>query len=129
MPGGTPGAAGLILAPCSIGDLLDRITILRLKRARCRGDLRAHVVLELSGLEALWVDEPEMADLAEVNLALWEVEDQLRAFEASGTFDAAFIAAARSVYRLNDRRASLKRAVNARLGSQIVEVKVHPEYR
>lgn len=129
VPPGADARPGPLLAPCSIGDLLDRITILRIKRSRCREDLRSHVERELVRLEALWPDEPEMVDLATVNLALWQVEDRLRAFEASGTFEAAFIEDARSVYRLNDRRAALKRAINVRLGSDIVEVKVHPEYR
>lgn len=119
----------LIHAPVSIGDVLDRITILRIKVARCKPEQRANVRAELLALEALWGDEPEMADLAEVNLALWEVEDRLRACEAREEFGPGFIADARSVYRLNDRRAAIKRAINLRLGSAIVEEKTHPEYR
>ncbi len=69
-----------------------------------------------------------MAELARVNEALWEVEDRLRMAEAAGSFGDAFIADARSVYRLNDRRAALKRALNLRLGSTLIEEKVHPDY-
>jgi hypothetical protein len=66
--------------------------------------------------------------LEQVNGALWEVEDSLRAMEAAQDFGAAFIAAARSVYRLNDERARLKNAVNAAAGCSLVEVKEHPAY-
>ena len=69
-----------------------------------------------------------MAELARVNEALWEVEDRLRMAEAAGSFGDAFIADARSVYRRNDRRAALKRALNLRLGSTLIEEKVHPVY-
>jgi hypothetical protein len=131
-----------LVAPCSVGDLLDRITILRLKRSRCPADVIGHVEAELFGLEQAWQTSgpnrsaglevpagPEIVELAAVNLALWDVEDRLRAAEAASRFDTAFIEDARSVYRLNDRRAALKRALNLRLGSGIVEVKIHPEYR
>ncbi len=125
-----------LLAPAPAGDVLDRITILRIKAARVSGEAAANVDRELSALVAAWTDAvlsapeaaPEFAGLAEVNLALWEVEDRLRAFEAAGDFGPAFVADARSVYRINDRRAALKRAVNLRLGSDLVEEKVHPRY-
>ena len=115
--------------PCSIGDLLDRITILRIKVQRCPATSVENVRRELAALEACWGNEPEMAELSAVNLALWEVEDRLRALEAQGRFDEAFVADARSVYRLNDQRAAIKRRINLRLGSELVEEKVHPEYR
>jgi hypothetical protein len=116
-------------APCSVGDLLDRITILRIKIQRCSAEQSANVGVELGALARLWAtEEPEMAELSSVNQALWDVEDRLRIAEAAGVFDHAFIADARSVYRLNDRRATLKRAINLRLGSALVEEKVHPKY-
>lgn len=118
-----------IEAPCSVGDLLDRITILRIKVKRCTPEQSANVAAELRALARLWAtEEPEMAELAQVNQALWEVEDRLRAAEAAGSFGDRFIADARSVYRLNDRRAALKRALNLRLGSTLIEEKVHPIY-
>jgi len=116
-------------APCSIGDLLDRITILRIKVRRCSPEQSANVTGELRALARLWAtEEPEMAELSRVNEALWEVEDRLRVAEAAGSFGDGFIADARSVYRLNDRRAALKRALNLRLGSTLIEEKVHPDY-
>ena len=66
--------------------------------------------------------------LDEVNAALWDVEDDLRAMESAGDFGAAFIEAARKVYRLNDERARLKNAVSAAAGSALTEVKEHPDY-
>lgn len=123
--------------PSALGDVLDRVTILEIKRARV-GDpyRRSNVERELDALRTAWAAAglpdpaaiPEYAALAEVNLALWEVEDRLRAFEAASEFGPAFVADARAVYRTNDRRAALKRAVNARLGSALVEEKVHPTY-
>lgn len=122
-----------LLAPCSIGDLLDRITILRIKVQRSAALQRANVQRELDQLSACWpslqaCDEVEMAELAAVNLQLWEVEDRLRAAEAAARFGPDFVADARSVYRLNDLRAGLKRRINLRLGSALIEEKIHPEY-
>jgi len=123
-----------LLVPCSVGDLLDRVTILRIKVARVGGAARPNVQRELDQLAACWPalaagDEAEMAELSQVNLALWEVEDRLRAAEAVEDFGPAFVADARSVYRLNDRRAALKRMLNLRRGSDLVEEKLHPVYR
>lgn len=123
-----------VLAPVSIGDLLDRITILEVKSRFAEGPALAHVQAELGALGATWsaaglpADVPERTALAEVNAALWDVEDQLRQHEARGDFGAAFVALARRVYHLNDRRAALKRAVNLGLGSELVEEKVLPRY-
>lgn len=126
----------LLLTPASVGDVLDRITILEIKLARVDDARRPVVAAELAALRDAWVGAglpapaafPEHAALAEVNRALWDVEDRLRAAEARGEFDAAFVADARAVYRTNDRRAALKRAVNERFGSALHEVKVHPAY-
>jgi hypothetical protein len=63
-----------------------------------------------------------------VNERLWEIEDQLRALEAEGRFDARFIELARSVYRTNDERAAIKQRINLRLGSNLIEEKQHPVY-
>lgn len=125
-----------LLAPCAVGDVLDRITILRIKLARVAAGQRANVAYELESLLSVWCAGglpapelvPEYGSLAEVNAALWNVEDRLRAAEAAGSFGDAFVADARSVYVLNDRRASLKRAVNTGYGSLIVEEKFHAGY-
>lgn len=126
----------LLHAPASAGDVLDRLTILAIKLSRVPAARRDNVERELTALAAAWSAaglpaweaEPERPALTEVNEALWGVEDELRAMEAEGRFDATFVARARSVYQLNDRRAALKRAVNVRLDSALVEEKVHPSY-
>jgi hypothetical protein len=118
--------------PISPGELLDKLTILRIKAARMlEPEKRANVHRELAALEAIWRDEvpgaaelrDEEAGLARVNAALWDVEDALREREAAQLFDAEFIALARSVYRHNDERAALKRNVNLKLGSALIEEK------
>jgi hypothetical protein len=118
--------------PISPGELLDKLTILRTKAARIAdAEKLANVRRELALLEAIWREEvpadvdlrADEAALARVNAALWDVEDALREREAAQRFDAEFVALARSVYRHNDERAAIKRRVNARLGSELVEEK------
>jgi len=122
----------LLHAPASVGDVLDRLTILEIKLAHATGEGRFHVEREHAALQAAWSDAglpeavAERAALAEVNARLWAVEDALRVAERAERFDEAFVELARSVYRLNDERAALKRQVNERLDSALVEVKLHP---
>jgi hypothetical protein len=121
----------VLRAPISPGELLDKLTILRLKAERIAEPAkRANVQRELTLLEAAWREGAGDADLraeeralARVNAVLWETEDALRALEAEQRFDAEFIELARSVYRQNDERAALKRRVNEKLGSALVEEK------
>ena len=115
-----------------LGDVVDRVTIDRIKEARI-GDAQRllHVRNELSALVGAWAEAglPEMTTLddydalARVNQQLWDVEDGLRELEAQQDFGSRFVELARSVYKLNDRRAALKRAINLALGSELVEVK------
>ena len=125
--------ARLVLAPVSIGELIDKITILEIKSERI-GDAgkKANVDRELAALVRLRDDldldagvVPLATGLAQVNSRLWEIEDALRALEAAGRFDAEFVALARSVYRENDRRAALKKQINLLARSAIVEEKSH----
>lgn len=127
-----------ILVPISPGELLDKITILRIKAARISdADKRANVQLELRLLEGNWRDSGcAAADLAsderalkDVNERLWVIEDRIREKEAAQAFDAEFIELARSVYVSNDERAAIKKRVNLRLGSRIVEEKSYQRYR
>ncbi len=120
--------------PVPLGDVLDKITILRIKSRKIRSAHKLrHVRRELAALEAKWRSGgfpalAEEAELEAVNEALWEVEDALRRHEAAGDFGAEFIGRARSVYKLNDRRAALKRSVNEALGSELVEEKDYVSY-
>lgn len=122
------------LVPVSWGELLDKITILEIKAARIpAAAARANVGRELEALmevarpilptEGL---APLVDGLRQVNAALWEIEDDIRLKEAAASFDAEFIALARSVYLRNDERAALKRRINALLRSDLVEEKHHP---
>ena len=126
-----------ILAPISVGELIDKITILRIKRERIRAaPAQANVEHELGRLLEIRarasLDLAELAGLEDelfrVNGRLWDVEDELRALERNGNFGERFIELARSVYRLNDRRSALKRRINAVTGSAVVEEKSYPVY-
>ena len=127
-----------ILVPLSPGELLDKITILRIKVGRIHdaGKL-ANVKLELSLLEQTWKDcgaavhEVALDEraLENVNARLWDIEDRIRDKEARQTFDREFIELARAVYLCNDERAAIKKRINQQLGSRIVEEKSYKQYR
>lgn len=126
-----------IHVPIAPGELIDKITILEIKAERIAdADRRANVVLERDLLRAArddaLADAPPVTDLAAdlkaVNEALWEIEDAIRDCERQDDFGPRFIELARSVYRTNDRRAALKRAINERLGSAIIEEKSYSAY-
>jgi hypothetical protein len=126
-----------ILAPISAGELIDKITILRVKAQRI-GDAakEANVRKELALLEATALSHiPSSADmerltaeLMAVNAALWDVEDGKRDCERRQDFGPDFVALARRVYIENDQRAAIKRAINAAAGSDIVEEKSYKPY-
>ena len=126
-----------ILVPVSPGELLDKITILRIKTARILDPAKlANVRLELDLLEKIWRDSRfAAADIArderglqEVNERLWDIEDRIREKEAHQTFDRDFIELARAVYHSNDERAEIKKRINTALGSRLVEEKSYQHY-
>ena len=127
-----------VLVPISPGELLDKITILRIKVARISDAAKlANVRLELDLLEKTWRDcgcaafdvtQDERA-LQQVNERLWDIEDRIRGKEAKQTFDREFIELAREVYISNDERAAIKKRVNLKLGSRLVEEKSYKPYR
>lgn len=125
-----------IYAPVSAGELLDKISILEIKKARIRDPRRLSLVGdELARLVEIRTrnitDGPELnaayRELYEVNARLWDVEDALRERERDGRFDADFVELARSVYITNDRRSEIKLFINTLLGSTIVEVKSYAD--
>jgi hypothetical protein len=127
-----------ILVPISPGELLDKITILRIKCLRITDAAKlANVRLELSRLEHSWTASvpaatdllAEEEELARVNAALWDIEDRIRDHESEQCFDAGFIELARSVYLRNDERAAIKRRINVRLASELIEEKSYRPYR
>ncbi|MCB9679180.1 MAG: hypothetical protein H6737_29020 [Alphaproteobacteria bacterium] len=114
------------------GDVVDRITILELKRRHLADPAkRAHVETELAALHFAWSEQTELAfeavpglpRLREVNAELWDVEDALRALERAADFGPRFVALARSVYGLNDERARIKAAISEYTGSLLREQK------
>jgi len=127
-----------ILVPLSPGELLDKITILRIKAQRIDdADKLGNVRRELALLEQRWsqaVAAPielaaDEAALARVNSELWDIEDRIREREAQQRFDAGFVELARAVYLRNDERAAIKQRINLKLKSAIVEEKSYQPYR
>lgn len=126
-----------ILVPISPGELLDKITILRIKSQRMRDPQKlANVRHELELLEQTWRNAAPAVDVSDeekaleaVNTRLWEIEDDIREQEAQKAFDEKFIELARSVYITNDERAAIKKRINEKLGSRIVEEKSYKDYR
>ncbi len=121
-----------LLVPISLGELIDKITILEIKSRRIRDTAKLeHVRKELALLTDVWNASPhaaaditeQRAQLNEVNETLWDIEDQIRQKEADGQFDGAFIELARRVYLNNDERAAIKHRINTMLASDIVEEK------
>jgi hypothetical protein len=126
-----------ISVPIAYGELIDKITILEIKSARIRDAAKlANVRTELDLLNETWRTDPashvdiaaERAELRGVNEALWEIEDHIRLKEKAKAFDGEFIELARSVYIRNDERAAIKRAINEKLGSTLVEEKSYADY-
>jgi hypothetical protein len=127
-----------LLVPISPGELIDKITILEIKSARIADEQKLHNVrTELSLLNDTWKASPfsstdiseEWAGLREVNARLWDIEDDIRDKERARAFDERFIELARAVYVTNDERAAIKRRINTRLGSALVEEKSYADYK
>ncbi len=128
----------LIQVPVSYGELIDKITILEIKSRHITDPAKlANVRTELDLLNATWAAHPasasdisaEKAALLEVNQALWTIEDDIRIQEKARAFDQTFIELARAVYVTNDRRAAIKRDINVKLGSALVEEKSYQDYQ
>jgi len=127
-----------ISVPVAYGELIDKITILEIKSERMRDAAKlVNVRVELDLLNETWYADAasrvdiaaERAALRSVNEALWDIEDDIRRKEKAKSFDAEFIELARAVYIRNDERATIKRAINVKLGSTLVEEKSYQDYR
>lgn len=121
-----------ILTPVSIGELVDKITILEIKAARIADATKlANVQAELQGLLPIWErlqqSQPALPglklQLRQINEQMWEIQDALRAKEAAQDFDDDFIQLARGVYRTNGERVEVKNSINRLAGSALVEEK------
>ena len=127
-----------IEVPVSPGELLDKITILRIKSARMRDSGKlANVRTELAALERVWNASPyaavdvagDVSALLAVNERLWTIEDDIRDKERAHSFDADFVRLARAVYVENDERAAIKRRLNVKLGSSLIAEKSYADYK
>jgi len=125
-------------AEISVGEFLDKITILEIKSERIKDAAKLeNIHKELETLRKTWHESPfsqqditaEITELKAINEKLWVIEDDIRIKESQGVFDQAFIALARSVYVVNDERAAVKRAINIKVGSELVEEKSYQDYR
>ena len=123
--------------PVSVGEVLDKITILQIKLAHISDSAkRANVQNELDALlplvagDAFTTNKMQglVAELKAVNEALWDIEDDIREKEAAKSFDAEFIKLARAVYVTNDKRAEIKKQINLETGSALIEEKSYESY-
>ena len=124
----------IINAPISIGELVDKITILEIKKNKLQNSKLENVLKELSFLRKLIakhrieITDNLFTQLKEINLTLWNIEDQIRIKEKNKEFDNIFIELARSVYFKNDKRAEIKKRINQLSNSEITEEKSYAEY-
>ncbi|MFQ5659594.1 MAG: DUF6165 family protein [Gammaproteobacteria bacterium] len=121
----------------SIGEFLDKLTILQIKAERITDPEKLeNINKELHSLLGIWARSPfadmdvdrELQELKEINQKLWDLEDAIRKMEAKKTFDENFVKTARTVYITNDRRAAVKKRLNMKLGSGLVEEKSYADY-
>jgi hypothetical protein len=119
----------------SVGELVDKLTILAIKLEKITDPeklaniRKEHDLLRRETADAgITEDSPEYLRLIAVNRKLWDIEDGIRAKEAAKAFDDAFIELARSVYFENDQRAAIKREINLKFGSNLIEEKQYTAY-
>ena len=126
----------LISTPISLGELVDKISILMIKKKNISDSIKLqHVNKELEFLQKTlkkYISEDKINEfllaLVNINSKLWDIEDDIRECERKRLFDQTFIDLARSVYFTNDERAKVKNDINKTFGSELVEVKSYEEY-
>ena len=126
----------LINTPISLGELVDKISILMIKKKNISDSIKLqHVNKELEFLQKTlkkYISSDEINEfllkLVNINSKLWDIEDDIRECERKKLFDQTFIDLARSVYFTNDERAKVKNDINKNFGSELVEVKSYEEY-
>ena len=123
-----------VLTPVSLGELIDKITILEIKTIHMTGGKLLNVEKELFLLKSILRDQNIEIDiclinsLKEINKNLWNIEDSIRFKESQQKFDEEFIQLARSVYKENDKRAAIKKEINQKYNSSIIEEKSYINY-
>ena len=126
----------IINTPVSLGELVDKISILHIKNTNIKDNEKLLLVKEeLSLLQQTLNDhvnsdqiKPFLDSLIDINSKLWVIEDDIRDCERDKKFDQKFIDLARSVYFTNDKRSEIKLEINKKFGSKIVEVKSYEKY-
>jgi hypothetical protein len=116
----------MVNIPISIGELWDKISILEIKSIKIRDNKKLkNIIKEQTLLKSVApkIDIVLYSSLFKINEQLWEVEDKIRVKERNSEFDQEFIELARSVYKLNDERASIKYEINQQYGSELIEEK------
>ncbi len=131
-------ALSMIKTEVSVGEFVDKLTILKIKSERILAvEKLVHIRTELSLLTQLWNESEysqrditeEMSKLKSINETLWVIEDDIREKEAANSFDEEFIRLARAVYVTNDQRAEIKKSINIKVGSRLIEEKSYKDYR
>jgi len=121
----------------SVGEFLDKLSILQIKQDRIKEVAKlVNIKREIETLMTIWASsaycgagiDAEMEQLRLVNEQLWDIEDDIRTKEAKGEFDSDFIRLARAVYITNDRRARIKKTINEKVASGLVEEKSYKDY-
>ena len=124
----------IINVPISIGELIDKITILEIKKDKLKNFKLKNILKELSFLRAvlekdsIFIPDEIFLQLKSINLTLWDIEDKIRIKEKNKEFDNEFIELARSVYLNNDKRSETKKVLNIMLKSEIIEEKSYEKY-
>jgi hypothetical protein len=127
--------ASEVLVPVSVGELLDKITILQIKNERIESaeklvnvNRELQALLETCEKHAINTSHPLVSELKSVNEALWVIEDDIREKERAKEFDSKFVELARAVYVTNDRRFLIKSKINKEMGSHYAEEKSYKPY-
>ena len=126
----------IVNIPSSLGELLDKISILIIKKKNIVDEAKKnHILEELLALNKTLDKmipktkvEKYIQSLIDINSKLWKIEDEIRECERKKIFDKNFIDLARSVYINNDKRSEIKLEINKKFGSKIVEVKSYKKY-
>ena len=126
----------IINTPVSLGELVDKISILHIKNINIKDDEKLKLITEELELLNQTLNkhikkndiQNYLDSLIEINSKLWVIEDDIRDCERNKKFDQTFIDLARSVYFTNDKRSEVKLEINKKFGSKIIEVKSYEEY-
>ena len=126
----------IISTPVSLGELIDKISILHIKNINIKDEEKLNLIREEIELLNLTLNkhiknndiQNYLDSLIEINSKLWVIEDDIRDCERNKKFDQTFIDLARSVYFTNDKRSEVKLEINKKFGSKIIEVKSYEEY-